>query len=137
LVLVPDLAQNQSFGFGCVNPVIGLCEHSNSPFDNGMVISIGFAVIIIIIIPMGKQKKETKKNSSFFWKLGYFNLEDNIFIQFIATAIQTLILFQWLVAFFLVFAEKGLQLDTITAFGTGEGQGLVEKRRESYFLFLC
>lgn len=101
LVLVPT-AVNQTFGFDCVAP-LG-CSHSNSPFGNSMVISVGFAVVIVIIIPMG-----------------YFNLEDNIFIQFVATAIQTLIIVQWLVTFLL----QGLSFKSVTAFGTGEGQAMV------------
>lgn len=108
LVLYPDHhTLNQTLGFECIFPA-DVCSHSNSPFGNSMVISVGFVVIIVLIIPMG-----------------YFNLEDNIFIQFIATAIQTLIIVQWLVTFLL----QDLSVKSVSAFGTGVGQGMVRKRR--------
>ncbi len=105
LVLLP-VANKTVEGFQCISPVVGLCSHDNSPFGNAMVISIGFVVIIALIIPMG-----------------YFNLEDNIGIQVLATLIQTLILIQWVVAFFIHgFTISG---ENVTAFGTGVGQGSV------------
>lgn len=93
-----------NFGFNATCPVVGLCSHNNSPFGDSMVISLGFLVVICLIIPMG-----------------YFNLEDNMIIQVISTGIQTLILFEWLVTFFL----RGFQWDKVSAFGTPDGQGQV------------
>lgn len=91
-------------GFTCVCPATGMCSHSNSPFGDVMVISVGFVVVICMIIP-----------------LGYFNLEDNMIVQVICTGIQTLLLFEWVVTFFV----RGLHAEALPAFAPGKGQAPV------------
>lgn len=103
LVLLPAGCEGFGFQSVCLEAA-SVTSHANSPFGNAMVISLGFVVSIILVIPMG-----------------YFNLEDNMGIQVVSTAIQTLILFQWFVTFF----RRGFSFDGVRAFGSGEGQGSV------------
>ena len=67
-----------------------------------MVIGAGFLVTIAIVVPMG-----------------FFNLEDNIGFQIVSTCVQTIILIEWVVTFFM----RGFQTESVSAFGTGQGQG--------------
>ncbi len=78
----------------------GTCD---SPFGDSMVIGLGYFVVVVLIIPMG-----------------YFNLDDNIVIQVVSTFIQLAILSQWVVTFFM----RGFGHFQISAFGTGQGQGI-------------
>ena len=103
LVLVPSGCQSFGFQSVCVEAA-GLASHANSPFGDAMVISLGFLVSILIVIPMG-----------------VFNLEDNMGVQVASTGIQTLILIQWMVTFF----TRGFSTKNVRAFGTTQGQGSV------------
>lgn len=82
-----------------------LSPTGNSPFPQGqIVVSLGYAVVIGLVIPMG-----------------YFNLDDNMIVQVIATIIQFVIIASWLVT----CLRHGLHLDAIPLFGSGPSQGNV------------
>jgi hypothetical protein len=53
--------------------------------------------------------------------MGYFNLEDNMFVQVLSAFVQFAIVAQWIVIFF----ERGFDGANVPAFGSGKAQGTV------------
>jgi hypothetical protein len=66
------------------------------PFGDDIVLSLGFVVVLLVAIPMG-----------------YFNLDDNIIVQQIATMMLVAILCIW----FAFFAEVGIHTGTLPVWG--------------------
>lgn len=80
----------------------------DSPFGSSMVVGLGYAVVIVLIIP-----------------LGYWNLDDNIIIQVVSVFIQLAIIFNWCVTFFLQYFSPTYVYEPVSAFGSLKGQGAV------------
>ena len=83
LILAPDHG-GPDFGFRCVCFLANQCSHGDSPFQNAMVVGLGFVVVVCMIIP-----------------LSCLNLEDNILVQVVSCVIQIGIIIQWIVTFFM------------------------------------
>jgi hypothetical protein len=69
------------------------------PFGSDIVLSLGFVVVLLVAIPMG-----------------YFNLDDNIIVQQIATMLLIVILCIW----FAFFAEVGIHTGTLPVWGSDQ-----------------
>lgn len=93
-----EQAGNGSDGSGSVSGDDGLSD-SDSPFGPVWVLSIGFVLVLVITIP-----------------LGYWNLDDNIYVQIIAAAI---LVFFTLVGWFFGFFSRPdhLEWDGVATFG--------------------
>jgi len=76
---------------------------STSPFGNSFVLSIGYAVVLLLTVP-----------------LGYFNLDDNIIVQKGAIACLLLIFIEWFVNFFMV----GLEASRVPIIAANQSQVL-------------
>jgi amino acid permease len=104
LVLVPADGTHVGFNAVCPTAQMILDNTANSPFGNSMVISVGYLIVILLIVPMG-----------------YFNLDENMGIQIFALVVQVLIMAQWLIT----FTIRGLDVSSVRAFGEPIQQGQV------------
>ncbi|GAM27241.1 hypothetical protein SAMD00019534_104160 [Acytostelium subglobosum LB1] len=86
-----------AFHWTCVDQLTG----TTSPFvDMYMFFTIGYLIVLVIIIP-----------------LGFLNLEDNIIVQIASFVIMLIITSSWVV----MFCMHGLNTDNLPTFGSGRG----------------
>lgn len=94
----------------CINAATASTD--DSPFGNAVVITIGFILVVLMIIPMG-----------------YFNLDDNIWVQVAAFIIFIAIIIEWTITFFI----HGMTVSNVPAFAPNISAVLVFKFFFSFF----
>ncbi|KAJ9449833.1 hypothetical protein DIPPA_05178 [Diplonema papillatum] len=88
-----------SFGFVCTSDD---SASGDSPYGNdAYVVSMGFLVVAVLAVP-----------------LGYFNLDDNIWVQILAFTALSFIVVEWSIQAFITGIDMGKHPGKVPAFGT-------------------